>query len=283
MNTTIRRRVAMVGVALSTATALTACGGSNIDTATKATTAAASKTAKVGDTIALSELAQDSYDAMKKAGTVKIAGDVGDGLSGTTGEVSYKGDSPAMHLKLTQDGGTGDIILLDKTMYMSGSGEAGSAIAKMSGGKKWVKISADGTDPVSKSMAPMLNEMDGLTNPSNAYRSLSNVKAKVSKVEGDKVTYVATVPAAEMTRLAQEQLKKMGGAGASASASIPAMEAMTMTQVVDKEGRTVSATTKGGVAGDRGDNTITYTDYGAPVSITAPPAAEVGTLTMPTS
>ncbi|XVX20763.1 hypothetical protein ACQP1U_02445 [Actinomycetota bacterium] len=279
MTTSTTRRFLAAGTALAAALTLGACGGS--DTATKESTSAAAaggSDVKVGDTVPLADLSKDMTAALKKAGTVKTKADMGGEAGAMTGEISYKGSSPAMHMTMSGgSAGDSEIILLDKTMYMSGE-----SMKALSNGKKWVKISADGDDMMSKMIGPMLNQMDSLSDPSSIYSKLSGVNSTVTKVEGDNVTYETKISGEQLKQLAQEQLKQMAS-GAPTSLptdSIPSMSPMTITQVVDKEGRPATVTMTGGTSASE-KMTMTYSDYGADVKITAPPAAEVGQIQMP--
>ncbi|MCE1178012.1 MAG: hypothetical protein LWW86_03155 [Micrococcales bacterium] len=278
MTISTTRRALAAGTALAAALTLGACGGSGTATKESASAGAAGADAKVGDTVPLAELSKDMTAALKKAGTVKTKADMGGEGGAMVGEISYKGSSPAMHMTMT-GGAAGDseIILLDKTMYMSGE-----SMKALSNGKKWVKISADGDDMMSKMVGPMLNQMDSLSDPSATYSKLSGVNSTVTKVEGDNVTYETKISGEQLKQLAQDQLKQMASGAATSipTDSIPSMSPMTITQVVDKEGRPTNVTMTGGTSATE-KMTMTYSDYGADFEVTAPPAAEVGQLEMP--
>lgn len=263
----IAHRSALAGVALVAALGLGACGGTVDGTGGPANSQAQQaekgqeqvQDAKVGDEINVGDLAATTSAAMKKAGTAKMTMSGSEGMSG---DVKYKDDG-GIDFRLKN--GTEEMLFIDGVMYISGS-----SISEATGGKKWAKLDPNGSDPMSKSLAGLTGIFEMAANPTSIYEGV-DAKAKVTKVEGDKVTYEATFTSEQL----QEMSKKMLGdsAGEMGSAA-PTLESQSMTQIVDKEGRLLE------VKLDE-NSTITYSDFGTDVSIEAPPEGEVGTFQMP--
>lgn len=251
---------------------LTACGSSS-DTKTDSTAAAGSSqtskadvpSAKVGDEVDAAELAKKTTDALKAAGTAKMSMD--GGAQKMSGVLSYK-DGVSYKMTMNIEGEAMEMVYVDKVFYMGGA-----QFAKLTGGKKFIKIDPKGTDPMSKMMAPVLTVMEQAANPAEILSTLDGVKAKVIAVEGGTTTYE--------TKMTAEQLKKatekMFGSDIPADA-LKSVSDQTLQQTVDAQGRLTKVTTKGTES-----STITYSDYGVPVDIKAPAASEVGTFEMPKS
>lgn len=260
----MNRRI-IAAATLAAALGLAACGGSG--TATDTTTTAAAQQGrgasgvKVGDSVAIAELSTKVADAMKKAGTVKVtmtaSGETLDGAFSYVNGVEYS-------LSGQSQGQQMDMIYVGKVLYLGGP-----SMASMAAGKKWVKIDPKGTDPMSQMMAPLLSSLEQAANPTELLTTMAGVQTTVTKVDGDLVTYETTVTA-EQLKAATE--KMLGTAMPSLPSS--ATGGSTITQVVGADGRPTKVTVKG--SGDN-DVDLTYSDWGAKVDISAPPAAEVGT------
>ncbi len=115
------------------------------------------------------------------------------------------------------------IVYLDKVMYMGGD-----SFAEVTGGKKWIKIDPEGEDLMSKSMGPMLGQMESaIGNPADALKAYEGAKATVTKVEDGAVTY--------SVKLTKEQL----AAGVKAQAAgIPGVTEEALKQLPDAASRT---------------------------------------------
>ncbi len=269
------KRTILTALALSGALALGACGSTDTDTGTKAGSsqeAPAASSAKVGDTVDLAELATKSSAAVKDKGTAFVAMELGaDGVM--EGGVDFSGASPKMSMTTKAEGETMQIVYLDKVMYMGGD-----SFADLTGGKKWIKIDPEGDDLMSKSMGPMLGQMESaIGNPAEALKAYEGAKATVTKVEEDATTY--------SVKLTKEQL----AAGVKAQAAgIPGVTEEALKQLPD--GVTYEMKLSDGylpmtVETDLGNGekmTMIYARWGEPVDVKAPAASEVGTFQMPT-
>lgn len=253
----------LVSLAAIGALALTGCGSDDGTATTTESSAAASEsakpTAKVGDTLPAKELGERTEAAMKKAGTVKMTS-TSDGED-ISGEMSYT-DGLAYKLSGMNDGELMELVYVDTVLYLGGEG-----VAEMSGGKKFIKIDPEGDDMMSQMMAPLLGVVEQAANPSSLLSNLDGVESTVVAVDGDQTTY-ETKLTADQLRKATEQ---MVGTELPAEAAAE-IEAATVRQTVDAEGRLVKVVTTGG-----SDMTMTYSDHGAPVDVSAPAASDVGT------
>ena len=254
----------LVSLAAIGALALTGCGSDDGPATTTESSAAASEsakpTAKVGDTLPAKELGERTEAAMKEAGTVKMTSTGND--SDLTGEMTYA-DGLAYTLSGTSDGEPMELVYVDKVLYLGGD-----SFKEMTGGKRFIKIDPEGDDMMSQMMAPLLGVMEQAANPSSLLSNLDGVASTVVAVDGDQTTY-ETKLTADQLRKATEQ---MVGTELPAEAAAE-IEAATVRQTVDAEGRLVKVVTTGG-----SDMTMTYSDHGAPVDVSAPAASDVGTV-----
>jgi hypothetical protein len=147
-------------------------------------------------------------------------------------------------------------------------------------GKPWVKITADGNDPLSKVLGAVVKAMQQSADIS---KSLDNMKAAGTltksaqeKLDGTDVThYWITVDMAKLAQsLADPTLKDAMLKAVASGAKTTNEEAW-----VTKDNLPVKFTVEvPGANGAKTSVTATYSDWGKPVNITAPPANEVGTL-----
>ncbi len=269
------KRTIITALALSGALALGACGSTDSGTGTTAGTsqeAPAAASAKVGDTVDLADIATKSAAAVKEKGTAYVAMELGpDGVM--EGGVDFSGASPKMSMTTESEGQTMQVVYLDKVMYMGGD-----SFKEVTGGKKWIKISADGDDLMSKTMGPMLGQMESAVgNPAEALKAYKGAKATVTKVQDGVTTY--------SVKLTKEQL----AAGVKAQgAGIPGLTEKALEQLPD--GVTYELALGDdllprSVQTDLGNGekmTMMYARWGEPVDVKAPAASEVGTFQMPT-
>ena len=253
--------VAASALALSTA----ACGssdagsGSSGSASSSSSASAAAASVKQGDTVTMAELGQRMQAAMKSKGTAKVSMNAGSTLTMTgamkvTEPIGYTMSMEAAGRKM-------DMIYVDKVMYLGGD-----AFASMLNGKKFVKIDPDGTDALSKQMAPTLKQMETATDPSKMYQGMTDVKMTADKVEGDDVTYSA--------KLTEDQVKTYVAKQGQSIPSGTDIGDLTITMTLTKDNLPKAMTTE--VGGQKIN--MTYSDWGTKVDISAPPASEVGTM-----
>ena len=150
----------VAGAALSASLALAGCGGGST-TATSAgrsastgsSTSATMADVKVGDTVDFSTVAAEMTSAVQTKKTAHVV-TAGSAMT-VAADISY--DPAAPRMSLTADAGGQQqmqILLTGGALYLSGK-----AFSPLVAGKKWVKISANGTDTLSKELAPIFSQM----------------------------------------------------------------------------------------------------------------------------
>lgn len=229
-----------------TSSSSTSSGSSTSSTSGPGTTSSAPAQA-AGDSADAAVLATRISDAMVKAksGKGKISTTGGPAAATTTGTLQFAidGSTTLAQGSFTVSGMTLETITKGGVIYLKG------LPAQMTGGRPWVKIDPKGTDPLSKTMA-QLGDNNG--DPRALVDSFKGGKATVKSTRGDTTTYAIT------------------GAKALAGGTLE----------VTVDGRdlpSVFTVTTSGVT-----VTAEYSDWGAPVSITEPPADQVGSMSMPT-
>lgn len=265
------KRLLAVAAAATALTLTAACGSSDARSGSSASSSSSAKAAasvKVGDSVDLATVMAGSAEAVKEKKSAHMS--MAMGSTGTAeADVDY-GTPTAMKMTMKVSGQAMNMILLDKTIYMGGE-----MFASMSGGKKWIKVDPEGTDPLSKQMAPLLEQMDSLTaNPASQFAALKGVKAKVTAADAGSTTYDVRLTKAQ---LEAQKNNSFPGLGDKAGSSFP--DGIEYTITLDKDSLPVSTktTVEGQVV------TVTMSKWGEAVDISAPPAGEVGTLTMPSS
>ncbi len=266
----------LAAVAAAAALALTGCGSST-DTATtpsatvSQTSASPTETAKAGDSVDFASVMAESTAAVKDKKSAHMTMSLGSEGS-IDADVDYASTPQSMKMTMDVGGEQMQMIYLDKVMYMGGE-----TFAQMSGGKKWIKIDPKGTDPMSKQMAPMLAQIEtSMANPVESLAALKDVKATVKSSDSSGTTYSVTLTKAQL----EEMSKSPGGAPGVSSDDLDALPATVtydLTIGTDKLPQKMVME----VSGQKME--MAFSKWGEPVSITAPPASEVGTFTMPTS
>ena len=202
------------------------------------------------------------YAAMQKAGTISFTLTTQLGSQRTTGRGQADLTSSTPSSKVTQQlpGGAGqvDVVLTGGIVYLK----------TPQFGPKWVKI-----DPKAKSgLGALLGSLGTNADPGRALKAMDEA-AKVTKVGTEQVDgadttrYRVTVP--------KEALVKALGADQRMTAALPAQIVYDMwvdgRDLVRKQTSTIAA------AGQQVTTTVTYSGFGDPVSIKAPPASQTTT------
>lgn len=237
--------------------ALTGCGGSDVSE---------------GDTVPLADLQKDVDAGMKDAGTGS--------LTAKAGKEKLEGDFDLSEKKpaATLEGKTGkdslDVRLVDGTYYL----KAPSPDMTQKG-KSWIKVPEESKDPTEQQLASSLEAMTKLSDPVAAIEGAKGVDAKVSKTDGDEVTYEIKLSKKQMGKALEAQAKKSGDPQAQAMAAQAAQgaQATTVKLAVDGDDRPVKSVTS---AGDQ-KLTVSYTGWGDDVKIDAPKKETVGTVEVP--
>lgn len=191
-------------------------------------------------------------------GSVSAVGDIRMSATGVEENVVMKVGAQSMRLLLLSDG-----------LYLSMS------TVKLPAGKSWILISATGTDQLSAAMRPMFQTLQA--------NSMSAVGAESMKGVAVKRVGVTTLGGTPVVRYAfsntqaqiEAALRLVPTANrAKARAALAGMRS-SVTMLVDADGLTRQVVTTTTQKGRRSTSTVTYSRWGRPVSITAPPASEV--------
>ena len=175
--------------------------------------------------------------------------------------------------------GSMDMVLVDGTIYMK---LPSSLTQELGTGKPWAKISLKGDDPLSQSLGST-TDLAGQADPSKLLNQIASsgtiTKVTQESLNGQPVThYAITVDVAKMARTMngteqeKEALRELG------------IKTMPFDIWVDANNLPMKIVTK--VAYDNPVSggseavsiTVNYSDWGRPVSISAPPQSEVGDL-----
>ena len=246
-------------VALTAALGLSACGDAGDDAGATSTSSTSSSTSsapsglQAGATVDGGELATKMTEAMVKVGSGTITLDLGtEGKA--TGSFSMKGGVMEQQMTMPIEGQTMQIVSTGGVIYMKG----------LPGSKKpWVKIDPKADDPVSQMFAGMAGDMG---DPRQLAKALEGSKATVVSSTADSSTYDVTIDPKAL----------LGGAAASVA---PDAQPVKARYTLDADNRPTLMTVD--VQGQ--SLKISFGDWGKPVTITAPPADQVGTFELPSS
>lgn len=219
----------------------------------------------VGEVVDFADLARRAGVAAKAKKTVRTTGSAADGTM--TGEVDYA--APAMRFTMEAASGRTEAILLDGVIYLRMA-----ALSGLTGGKEWVKIDPSGNSPVSQAVGPLLAQLfTMLKDPMNGVGLLEGVKATVIAADATGTTYESTLTAQQ----AQQMSEKLLAGSPLGAGVVPegVHQSSTMKHTMAPDGLPMKAV----VVSEGGEESIfEYHDWGQPVSITAPPADQVGTI-----
>ncbi|KQU64605.1 hypothetical protein [Phycicoccus sp. Root101] len=253
------KTTSIAAVALTAALGLSACGSSDSNSPSSSSTSSSSSAsssasaAKAGESVDGAALATRMTDAMLKAGSGTVTMDLGTQGS-AKGSFTMKDGKMEQSMEMGIQGQTLQIVSTGGIIYMKGL--PGSS-------KPWVKIDPKGTDPMSKMFAGLTGDMG---DPRQLATALKGSKATVVSSSADEKVYDVTI---DPTAL-------LGGSTATASPSVAPVKARytldsqdrPTKMTVDSQGQTIN---------------IVFSDWGKPVTITVPPADQVGTFQLPTS
>jgi hypothetical protein len=209
--------------------------------ATTAATTPANTPAATGD-LDGTGIAAKMVMALIKAGSGRYdmvsSGSAGGQQATMTAKSEFVVVNGAMDSKATMTiaGSSMEVISVGGVMYLKG-------LFKAKNGKPWVKIDPNGTDAFSKQMAPQL-------------KSAADLRSQVEVYQGSKATLVGTDGGVRHYRLT----------GVSSAPTQP------FDLYLDAQDRPVKVTTTSSSV----NMTITYSGFGDPITVSAPPADQVG-------
>lgn len=254
--------------ALALTSALGACGSatSGSPTGPPASDAPAVEQAaqvEVGDELDLADALSASAAAMKAKKTYSFTGEAA-GAS-MSGQMRVDGDGTAMAIRTTVQGDEVDLRLIDGVMFMGG-------FPDLPAGKTFVKIDPEGDDPMSRMMGPMLSQMAEAADPTASLAGIAGLTAEVIEVKDGTTTYEVTVSVDQQLAMAKERLEDMGMGDTPLPTSV--MKPLTVRQTIGPDDLPITSELVG--SEDLTMN-LTYSGWGEPVDVVAPPAAKVAT------
>lgn len=263
---TSRTVVPALLAAVLAAAALAACSGGGSPAAPAASSAApaassAASAAPAGEDAEALAARVVAAMAAKKTAKVSMTADSAAGQTTGSGAVRF-GDTTHMAMRVVAGATTMNLVLLDKVMYVKASGLPT---------EKWIKISAGADDQLSKALAPTLESISSNASVESmiaGYKGVPVTKGGTSTLDGVSVTqYDYALDAAALTAGIPAELRAQAGAQFDGATGTTSMW-------VDDEGlvRKVVATVD--LKSGKTTTTLRYTDWGAPVTIEAPPAGQ---------
>jgi hypothetical protein len=278
------RKTAFAAWGFALVLALSACGGGTGGTGAAPASGQdkAGKISLFSDPLQLVAAAKAGTDKSKSSKFSMEINAAGQSIK-ASGSARYDGDNTAMTMSMDMAGETMDMILVDKVTYLK---LPESQRAQIGSTKPWLKISADGTDPVSKALGPILTKAAADNNPSQTLDKISKAgtitKSEQVQLDGQPTSHY-TIDL-DFSKMLDELAGLMGATGEQAksqlqgkdlhvptelwlnSDQLPVQTVMDMSKVMSTLG-----------AGAQGDATTTvkHTDWGSPVDIQAPAADQV--------
>lgn len=263
----MKRKLAAAVVAALAMVAIGACGSSADNEPAAKTTAPASSTAPTttpeapaGGAVDGGAIATKMVDAMIASKTAHTTL-TGDGTQ--TAEGDYEFSSPVkVTMKISQPGSNMEIVQVDGVTYIKGV--PGTT-------KPWIKLDPKGTDPFSKVMTSV-TDMSQSSDPRALVTLMAGIKGKdlgTEQVGGLSTRHYAfEVPLSAYGKMLSPPLLKL-------------MQGMIKGPIafdywVDDADLPLKVTSSMVLSGKKSTTEITYSNWGKPVNIVAPPAAQVG-------
>jgi hypothetical protein len=259
----IMRRFALV-IAAAGLVSLTACGTTVTGRAVPAHAGTVTDLSYlVASRTAAEHTVHITYDATTSIGE----------LTGT-GQAEFTPGKIALQLDVTTPVGAIGMVLVGDKLYL----KIPQSVAHT--GKPWIGVDPNGTDPTSKALAAVLSEEQANADPS---RTLAQIQAagtitrtSADQVDGRPAThYAISVNTAKLlaSSAVTPQLRQLISGSA---ARLPATIGYDVW--IDSAGLPVKIAFNENVTGAKTTITMTYSQWGAPVSIQAPPADQIGAL-----
>jgi len=263
-----RKRMSIAAVVVVTALSLTACGGTSKDAADKSTDSPSSASTDSGSGSdsgsGYTPLTKDNFasaiaDSYKQKSSAHMEMTMGDTVK-ASGDVSYADKSPGMKLAMTvsQSGQKLQIeeILVDGVLYMSSPGLTPSG--------KYVKI--DSKTPGVGSMSDLLKNVDPASMIGQMTKSLDKLEyAGTTKIDGNSTHHY------KMTVDAKKAVSSLGLSDLPSSAATAIPDSITYDAYFNDD-NTIRRITMD-IMGQ--SMQMDMTDWGTPVTITAPKKSDV--------
>lgn len=184
-------------------------------------------------------------------------------------QVDYSPSSPRIAMSMEDAEDTFQVVLVDGVAYLGGpdSGDADPA-------KPWMKIDPEADDEFSESFAPVIDMMESaMVSPAEAFAQGGAAEATVTAVDGDVVTYEVVLTKEQLTQALKSATKGLPGIPDPSAATLPDGLSYTLSLTRDHLPVTMVATLPDSTV------TTTYSKWGEPVDVKAPPADLVETPT----
>ncbi|GAB3484939.1 hypothetical protein [Amycolatopsis cihanbeyliensis] len=258
------RKTALAAGGFALVLALTGCGGESVE----------GQAQTYGNA---QELVQAALTGTEKSQTAKFTFDMS--VAGmnmkANGEGRFDSENPAMSMTMDMLGQNMEMRLVGDALYIKQP--------QATGDKPWTKASKDSNDPMSRAMGGKIEEMTSQMDVRNA---LDQVKA-AGTIKSSEQTELNGQPAThyvidldfqklleqESANLPQGMNEQMAGKVDKLPMELWLSEDELPLQVTMDMAKVMEAA--GAPAGQGGKVTMTYSDWGAPVNIEAPPADQV--------
>lgn len=272
----MRKTVALLS-AFALAFTLTSCGSDDKAGSDSGNSGNSGNTGLVAANIAdlnsaVAEKTEDSSAHMTLTGTM-----AGEEVSGE-GDMRFSTENFAMSMNLTTSDGDMTMLLVDKVIYIKMP--AGQEIQP---GKPWLKIDSEGTDPISKLMKTLFDQMAKNADPRAALEQFSQageITATEENVEvnGENTThYTITVDVEKLVETQTDEALKQAMQEVIENGT---MKDFPVELWVNEDGLParfkLAMPTQNPTTGatENADMTVDYTDWGKEVVVEAPPADE---------
>ena len=223
----------------------------------------------------VSDLSNLVGNSVEQATTVQVS--MKSGVGTTTGSIKF-GDPIAEKMTLNTPNGSEQVLLVDNVFYMQIPGMQDLT------NKPWIKIDPnDSSNPAAQIFSAFVNSIKENADPSQMIKNLEaggtltgtdTVQLNGQSTTHYKITVDIDKMIADQTDPTMKQLLGM--------AEQQGLKNYPVEVWLDGHGLPVQTTIDmpalSGAPGSGGVSTVTYSDWGAPVSISAPPADQVGTM-----
>jgi hypothetical protein len=275
------RKTALAAGGFALVLALSACGGGT-GAAPASGQDKAGKISLFSDPLQLVAAAKAGTEKSKTSKFSMESNAAGQSIK-ASGSGRYDGANTAMTMTMDMAGETMDMVFVNKVMYLK---LPESQRAQMGSDKPWIKVSADGTDPLSKALGPMLNKATADNDPSQTLDKISKAgtitKSEQVQLDGQPTSHY-TIDL-DFSKLIDEFAGLMGAASEQVKSQLQGKDLhvpvelwlnsdQLPVQIVMDMSKVMSALGAG--AQGNGMMTFKYTDWGSPVDIQAPAADQV--------
>jgi hypothetical protein len=281
------RRSALAAGGLALVLALSACssstGGTAVPLGMGATTSKPGSASLFSDPLQLVAAAKAGTQKSKSSKFTMDMTVAGMSIK-ASGQGKYDGANTAMSMSMDMLGQQMEMRLIGQTIYLK---LPDSARASTGSTKPWTKVSLTDTSPTGKALSDNYNQLAEQNDPSKMLEQIQKAgtitKSEATTLNGEAANHYtvdidfakladqmpAGLPADAKTQLAGKNVHFPMDLWLNAD-QLPMQIVMDMSAL--------GAALGGAQAGQLGDMkmTMNYTDWGAPVDIAAPPAAEVG-------